>query len=250
MTYHSEAKGKLASVLDKLDRQEKKEMLLFASKWGVVEKNLNSLITELTEKEAITENQLYRLDLYKEFLTESKKQVNQFSQISAEIIAENQRVYAKAGLETTQDIIELVRVRFNRLPIKAVNNMIGVSSDGTPLYELLKKSYPETVAKLTDTLITSTALGRNPNVTARLMKEDMQGNLTRALRIARTEQISILRETSRMQMEQTGFISEWEWLAEPDACDFCSENNGKRFPITQLFETHPNCRCANLPVIE
>ena len=53
--------------------------------------------------------------------------------------------------------------------------MIGVSSfDGSPLFELLKKDYPETITKLSNTLITSTAFGRDPRVTVKLMKVDLQ----------------------------------------------------------------------------
>ena len=78
----------------------------------------------------------------------------------------------------------------------------------------------------------------------------MQGNLNRVFPIVRTEQFSIFRETSGRLMEGTGFIKEWEWLTEPDTCDTCLEKNVKKYPIIEVFDTDPNCRCANLPVIK
>jgi hypothetical protein len=42
------------------------------------------------------------------------------------------------------------------------------------------------------------------------MKGDIEGNLSKVFKIARTEQMNVLRETSRMQMETAG-ITEWEW---------------------------------------
>lgn len=250
MPYQDEARKILYEVLNKLDRQEQKEMILLANKWGVVANTLNELIQKLAEKEIKSANQLYQLELYKEFLAISKNQVTKFSADASTIIARNQVIFAEAGLSSTQEMIELVTVRFNRLPIQAVNNMIGFSSDGSPLYELLKKSYPETVDKLIDTLISSTALGRNPQVTARLMKESMDGNLSRALRIARTEQMNVLRETSRMQMEKSGVVSEWERIEQEDACEDCAAENGKRYSLGESFDTHPNCRGSLLPIVE
>jgi len=50
-------------------------------------------------------------------------------------------------------------------------------------------------------------------------------------------------------MKESGLVDEWEWSSEEDACDFCAENNGKRFPVDEPFDTHPNCRCTPLPIL-
>lgn len=250
MSYQEEAKTILYDYLSKLDRQEKREMLLLANQWGNVSTNLEDLIQELSKVEVKSENQLYRLDQYKTFLIQSKKEVNHYSELAGEVIRDNQKYFAEAGIESTQEVIKIFNVKFGKLPIQAVNNLIGISQDGTPLYKLLKKSYPETVTKLTDTLINSIALGRNPRETARLLKDDMNGNLTRALRIARTEQMNLFRETSLLQMRESGVVNGWEWLAERNACEKCLEENGKQFNLNESMETHPNCRCCELPIVE
>jgi SPP1 gp7 family putative phage head morphogenesis protein len=250
MSYQDEARKVLNDYLDKLGKQEKREMLLLANQWGSVSKELDKLIKKLAEAEFKTENELFKLDLYKSFLVQSKQQANHFAELAGEIISDNQKIFAEAGIESTQEVIKIFNVRFNHLPLEAVNNMIGISQNGSPLYELLKKSYPKTVNNLTHTLINSIALGRNPIQTARLMKADMGGNLTRALVIARTEQMNIFRETSLMQMRKSGVVNKWEWLAEKNACEKCLANNGKEFDLDESMNTHPNCRCAELPIVE
>ncbi len=251
MPYSKDVKKILYAYLTNLEKKERTEFLLLAKKWGVISSSLEETITKLVEKmvaKELTENQLFQSKLYIQFLKESKTQVINFSKQAGEIIADNQLYFAKAGISSTVEEFDLLGIEFNKLPLKTINNFIGVSKEGTPLFNLLQKSYPETVTKLTNTLLKGVALGYNPTKTANLMKIDMNGNLTRALRIARTEQMNIFRETSLMQMSEAG-LENWEWLAESDACEFCSEQNGKEFPLSESMDTHPNCRCATLPVV-
>jgi SPP1 gp7 family putative phage head morphogenesis protein len=248
MSYQKEAKKILTGFLKDLDKQEKKEFLLLSKKWGVVSNSLQDNILALASKETLSKNQLFQLNQYKQLLVDAKEQTQKFSKLSAEIIKENQLKFATTGIQSTQEIIGLNVKLFNKLPVSAIEKFIGISKEGSPLYDLLIKSYPETVTKLTDTLLKGVALGYNPEKTARLMQVDMNGNLDRALRIARTEQMNIYRESSLMQMNEAG-LNEWEWITESDACDYCLEQNGKKFPVDESMETHPNCRCGTLPVV-
>jgi SPP1 gp7 family putative phage head morphogenesis protein len=247
--YNVKAREVLYGMLDNLAKKEKTEMLLLADKWGVVQTNLSELILKLAEKGVLTENQTFQSALYKEFLVEAKKQVNNYAKVAEEIITQGQFDFGKAGIEYTQSTIEMITPKFGRLSPDAVNNMIGVTKDGSPLYDILNKSYPDTVSKLTDTLIKSTALGRNPVETARLMKADMNGNLSRALTISRTEQMRVLRESSLMQMKESGVVKGWERIEQDDACEDCQEENGKQYALDEPFDTHPNCRGAMLPIV-
>ena len=211
-------------------------MLLLASRWHEVENHLSELIQTLSEKESLTQNQLYRLREYQKFLVELRQEINQFSLEAEKLILNHKRQIAS---------LEIIPGALSK---RQAGLFIGLSQEGTPLFKLLQESYPETAVKLTNTLLKGISLGYSPEKTARMMIEDMSGNLSRALRIARTEQMFIFRETTRLQMEQAG-MSEWEWLAEEDACEFCQSQSGKRFPVSQSMDTHPNCRCAMLPMV-
>jgi len=81
------------------------------------------------------------------------------------------------------------------------------------------------------------------------MKDDMNGNLTRALRIARTEQMQVFRESSKMQMDESGVVKGYELIAEEDACELCQSQTGKIFEFKEEPDLHPYCRCAFLPVV-
>lgn len=233
----------IEEVLEKLLRVEKEEFLFFAKKWGLVEKSLEGNIQKLIEVQPLTRNQLYKLDSYKEFLLESKKEITKFNSLVSNTIANKQEEF----INESKDF--LLKIGLNKVHSKVVNKMIGFSKEGMPLFELLNKSYPETVIKITDILIESTALGRNPLVTARLMKEEMLGNLNRAIRIARTEQLNSFREANRLQLIESKIVDSWIWIAEPDACEYCLERAGKAYPLSESMDTHPNCRCGLAPNI-
>jgi SPP1 gp7 family putative phage head morphogenesis protein len=249
MGYQEDARGILDNFLSSALKREKKEMLLLSNKWQIVQDSLQEKITKLSNLEEISKDKLFKLDLYKQFLLESKTQVDKYSKLAEGIISGEQLEFAKLGLEVTQETLGLITVNFGRMNISAVENMIGLSSDSSPLSKLLIKSYPETVQKLTNTLINNTALGVNPLVTAREMSQNMNGNLTRALVIARTEQMNVLRETSLMQMEDSGVCKGWIRIEQSDCCPECEPLNGQHFSFDDDFDTHPNCRGATIPDI-
>jgi len=244
--YQEDAQDFLEDFLAKLSVGEKEEQLALAEGWDTVSTILESKINTLVEIAAPSRNQLYQTDKYKDFLKTAKEQVSFYSGQAEGIISGTQADNILMG-EIVNEFV--LGVPLGSIPIEATNNMIGMTSEGAPLYDLLSNSYPETVMNLTDTLIEGTALGKNPEDIARDMVEDMDGNFSRALTIARTEEMNAFREASREAMTNSGMIEEWEWLAEPDACDECLEQNGKTFPIDEPMDTHPNCRCAELPVI-
>lgn len=67
--------------------------------------------------------------------------------------------------------------------------------------------------------------------------------------VYRTETFAAKREAERKVYFEND-VRLWEWFAEPDACPFCKERDGKVYPTSETFDTHPNCRCSLLPVLE
>jgi SPP1 gp7 family putative phage head morphogenesis protein len=196
-------------------------------------------------------DQLYRLDLYKQFLKESKDQVEKYDRAASSIIFDNQIADATLGTETSQEIISLFRVKFNKLSANKINSMIGLTKSDSPLYELLNKSYSKTVDRLVNTLITSQSLGKNPIEVARLMAKDMGGNKTRALLITRTECLRSNREAAKVSMVESNVCKGWVRIETIDAstCDECEAENGKEYSFDDEFDSHPNCRGCNAPLV-
>jgi len=80
-----------------------------------------------------------------------------------------------------------VSVSFTRLSREAFTDLVGFTSDGTPLRTLLDELGAEASQAVRDALITGMATGENPRSIARRVKEAFGGDLVRALRVSRTE---------------------------------------------------------------
>jgi hypothetical protein len=245
--YNDEAIEKLYQMMDKLKDLESDEFKLLANKWGVVEGELEILIKRLSELEVKSANQLFRIEQYKDFLHDSRLLIDKYNKYSAGVILDNEFKFSELGVKTTNQIIDLFGVSFNKLGVNKANIMIGLTKDTSPLYELLNKAYPKTVDNLVNTLINSQALGRSPFETARLMAKDMDGNKTRSLLIARTEQMRSNGESSLISMKESGVCKGWIRIEQDDACDECQAENGKKYSLDESFDTHPNCRGCLLP---
>jgi len=243
-SYNQIAKAQLRQYLANAGKYESKEIIQLANKWGVVADNLTDIIDKLSQKKILSADQLYRLDTYQQFLASAKEQIYTYNNFASGVITNGQKQFAQIGLNIATDNIELITTNFHKLNLDSVKNMIGMTSDGSPLYDLLIKSYPQTIDKITNTLINANALGYNPVKTAGLLADSMNGNLTRALCVARTEQMRCLRESSLQQMEQSGVVKGWIRIEESDACDDCLAENGKHYSFDDSFDSHPNCRGA------
>jgi hypothetical protein len=141
---------------------------------------------------------------------------------------------------------------FDKIPVEAVNAMIGYAGDGTPLTKLLQSKYPETAMQITQALINSTALGVNPRVTARNMVDAMAGDLQHALVTARTEQIRSFREASRQQMIESGVVEGYirRCKLRETTCAACFALDGTEYPTDHIIESHPQCGCFMQPMVK
>jgi len=234
---------------EKLARLDGETINQVTGRYMTLVSSLNDQITELSRLQNLTPEQIRKTEVYRGYIRDLNERMRSFGVYTEGVISVKQEIYIQLGLQMTQKTISLVGVEFQRLNVQALDWMIGNSLEGGRLYDLLARSYPATVEKITTTLIESVAKGRNPMETARLIKEDMAGNLSRALRVARTETMMAYREASRLQMATSGLVKEWERVEQDDACDFCKSENGKRYPVETVFETHPNCRGTMVPVI-
>ena len=100
------------------------------------------------------------------------------------------------------------------------------------------------------------AVGENPRQVARRMVRALEDasdlSLSRAMTIARTEQIDAHRNAGKAtEAANTDVLEGWEWVAHGDErlCPACLSMHGERFPTEQPGpEGHPNCRCGRVPV--
>lgn len=213
------------------------------------------LATEKAAGRAISQAKLFRMARYQELLRQLHTEVSQYTAATADSITARQLELAGLGIDQAAQAIELssptIHASFNRLPVSAVHNMVGLAGDGSPLRTLLAASYPDAVEGITGALIRGTALGWHPTRTARAMRQGSEMGLQRSLTIARTEQLRTLRTASQAQYVASGVVNGLMWLCANSSrtCLACLAKSGKLIPLNEPFFDHVNGRCTAVPIL-
>jgi len=246
--------------------REAETMRSMASRWMGVETSLKADMLDLSmyldelraKGETVSAARLMQMDRYKALIADARREHEQYSAWAANNIATDQRALVAQGVTDAQRLIEaagldakIINVVFDRINVSAVEFMAGFAADGTPLYDLLRASYPESVVRLTEALIQGLAKGTGPRATASIMAENMAGNLDRALLIARTEQLRALRAGNLEQMKESNVVKGYIRRAQRNAtvCPACLALDGTMQATADIFASHPACQCYAQPVL-
>lgn len=239
--------------------REQAQMQEMARRWLQLENALGADISALTyeieqlrrEVGTVKPWRIYRLSRHKALLAQLKQQTDLYNQYAERLITAQQLELAGLGIEHGSQAIsaQAINLYFDRLPIDALQNMIGLAGDGSPLSDLLQQSWPDAADGMTLNLLKGVTLGWNPNKTARAMKDGMANGLNRALNIARTEQIRVYREASRQQYELSGVVSGFKRLAARNTrtCLACLMADGEVYQLREQLRDHPSGRCTMVP---
>lgn len=225
---------------------------------GALRSDIDALSSELinaakegraANEETISKNKRY-LDLLRQLRTE----VYGFADDASMSISAKQLEF---GIQAIDNALALIRTQsidllFSRLPIEAVEAMVGLAGDGSPLGQLLRLSWADAADGMTRQMIKGVALGWSPRKTAEEMQKGMSSGLNRALNIARTEQLRVYRDISRQQYQESGVVTGYKRIAakQPSTCIACLLLDGKRYELDEVMEEHPSGRCAMVPIVE
>lgn len=223
------------------------------------ERQLAALIAEAREHGADAARWLERQQRTRDFLSVCQQQLSQFTIFAEQRIRAIQTGHAQQALRDLPDLATAmlgpapagVSVEFRPPNPRNVLHLIGASSEGTPLGALLREVEGAAVGKIRDELLTGVARGQSPRATARRIVQQANIAPNRALTIARTETLKTYREVSRQSMlANSEVVQGWEWRAQFSrrTCAVCWAMSGKRFSVDETLDSHPNCRCAMLPV--
>ena len=190
-------------------------------------------------------NQQWR---YQSFL----RQLDQEFQVYANTL--NQTVTARQAFETLQggrDAAAMIGGRFDRLPVVALENIIGNLRAESPLAKLLDSFGPVASQHVATTLRDAIALGHNPRKIAGQVRDALGVPLHRALTIARTESNRAYRQASLNSMQNAG-VEQWRWIAAKSSrtCLNCLARDGEIYTAKKPFPAHPNCRCVIAPMTD
>ena len=202
---------------------------------------------------------LKELARYRALLDQVRVEVERYNIYANQAISAEQRALLGLGIEHGAQAINAyyatfgqVAGTFDLLPVQAVEYMVGLAGDGSPLASLLAASYPDSVDGLTNELIKAITMGLGTRETARAMAKGFGIGLDRALNIARTEQLRAYRESNRATYQRSGLVSGYKRLSARDrrvcaACLFA--DNGKIYDLDYSYEEHPQGRCTLVPVV-
>jgi hypothetical protein len=203
-------------------------------------------------------SRIYTLQRYKDLVQQIDIEVYNYSEWASEIIAAHQKVYGEVGLLSSTEAIDSILAEFYdptltyyKLPVDAIESMVGLAGDGSTLVTHLEKSIADSISGVTQALIQGVTVGENPTVVANWMVDGLSLGLNRALNIARTEQLRVFREATRDSYKQSRIVSGYRRLATHDSrvCAGCLFSEGDFYILEEHFYEHPQGRCALLPEI-
>lgn len=260
----------MRTAKDNLLAAEATQQAQMVRAWLLVEESLEGSISALLNEikiaaasgDVLSRAKILRLRRYQELVAQIDIQLAKYvDDFAAPLITAGQSEIAGLALSDAAQATQMsfltsasLGPTFNRLPVGATEFMVGLAGDGSPLVDLLTRRIvgdPSIIVQITDTLVESTALGVSPNVTARLIKDNLAGGLDKALQIARTEQLRVYRESSRLQYEESGVVTAYKRLSAKDdrVCPACLMADGMILRLEVEFAEHVRGRCTLVPVV-
>lgn len=251
-------------------RNEAAQMRAMARRWATVERALQDGIADtLRQIDDLrfggrqfgrNPDPYLQLDRYRALLAQTRRELARYAEYAETEIRQGIEDNARAGVSQSTTQIEImadgdpaVLGNFNRMSVPAVENMTALLQERAPVGRLLREAFPDAAVRMTDALITGTALGWNPRKTAAAMVEGLQaGALQRALVIARTEQLRALRTAQVEGYRQSNVVTQWMRIASKSArtCLACLVADGTIYELESEFDEHPQGRCMCVPVLK
>lgn len=233
-----------------------------AQRWLQVERALqaqvDALALELQGGGRVTLGQLGRSRRYRALMGQVDDELGKYARFAEERIVSRQQALLTTAIEHSRAAVSAVAteaelaVQFNRLPVAAVQNMVGLTGAGTPVGDVLADAATVGPDGLRQALVDGIALGRNPVETARrALRQGLAQSFTRMATIARTETLRVYRETTLESYRQSRVVVGYRRLAAKDerTCLGCLMADGQFYALDEPFDEHPAGRCAALPVL-
>lgn len=210
---------------------------------------------EMRERgEAVNISKIVAMDRYRRLLGQVNDVLKPWRENTGARLVGYQRQLAMLGLDDSAATLKLLGVpRFSSLPIRAVEHMVGLAADGSPLVNLLGRTlFHDVVAGITDALLYGTARGRNPRDVAREMARGSRVGLQRALVISRNEGMRVYREAGRDNYAHSGVVAGFRRLATKDkrTCVACLVADGEEYQLDTPLRAHVQCRCTQVPIVK
>lgn len=234
-----------------------------ANAWLQVEQAIQAQVDALAYELAnqpgtATMGQLVRSRRYQALLEQTREELRKYEDYLEPRIRSGQSDMITLALQHSQQAVNAVAteaqvvVPFNRLPVSAVNSMVGLAGDGSPLRAVLNDAARVGPDAMAQELVNGIALGRNPIAVARrAIRMGLGQSFTRMQNIARTEQLRVYRQVALESYGNSRIVIGYKRLSARDSrtCIACLAADGQFYPISHGFDEHPQGRCSLIPVL-
>lgn len=247
-------------------RMEREQAMRYVRAYGQIVRGLQGQIAGLAQEIAALETaptagQVLRMERW---LALERQMIDEVARFGAFVDTDLQGLVEERialGLQQAEQltlagmpepVAAALRVTWNRLPVEAVQALMGWLAPGSPLREsLVSQLGPAVADQVGQALLRGLALGWNPRKVASAMNKELGQGLTWSLRTARTAQLYAYREASRAAFAANGQLVEgWTWHCARDerSCMSCIVQHGSFHTWDEILNDHHNGRCAMIPV--
>jgi SPP1 gp7 family putative phage head morphogenesis protein len=245
-------------------RRDRDALRQLSSAYSEVERrlrlDLDALMRDIAEAQrqgkTVNRDWLRRSVRYQSLIRQTKVEISAYSNGTLRFIEAKQRQAIDLGQSHAADLIQRAAdISFARLPSEAIQEMVGVLRDGSPLSKVLDRLGGEAAGEIRNNLIAGLGSGHSVQNISREIRRAIDMPRWNALRLARTETLRAYRASSlRTFAENSDVLDGWIWTAAVGSgrtCFVCYALHGTFFPLSkQFFPSHPNCRCTAVPAVK
>lgn len=246
--------------------QEESVMREMAKRWARMEASLEAQMIAVAAEiqktmaagQMVDVALLYKYERYSKLVYQAQLEMNVYIKFADVTIGQSQERLVGLGIDHAVEAIRsvysqagVIGVGFNILPKSALEMMIGLAGNGSPLFQYLQNIYGDSVVGLTQALIDGLAEGLDPFDIAKNMRDGFGMGLNSAINTARTETLRAYRAASLDQYRSSGVVSGWKRLAAHDdrTCAGCLFTEGEFYLNEEDFQEHNQGRCSAVPVV-
>lgn len=258
---YEEAERFKATLLKRERAAASRMIRVYGQSWS----RLSKLLMAVTEKigeaqrrgQPISPAWLFQQERFARLMVQVEREMRKFADVAERSIVAEQAAAVKAALADSTALAGRVAAAtpgitatFTALPVSAVESIAGFLGNGSPLRALLDELPADAGKVVADLLQEGIALGYNPRKTAAKIRHAMGMHLNRALMIARTETLRAYREaTIQNYRANDDVVMGWWWTASLSrrTCPSCIALHGTWHPLSERMESHPRCRCTQIP---
>ena len=245
----------------KILERDAEVMREMARRWLQVEHALEAemlkSVVELGGAGIVTEAMILRSTRFQRLMYQSRAEFAKYADFMEEKVGGLQATNAQIGIDNAMALLKIgaaeagIAITFDKLPVSALDAMMGFTADGSPLRNLLMRSYGEATNGMVQALVEGLAKGLNPIKIAQAVADGFGIALDRAMTIARTEQLRAYRMGTLEQYRQSEVVAQYKRMATKDdtTCLGCLFADGEIFDSAEDFSEHPNGRCVIIPVV-